>query len=458
MDGDGYADSWAGVMSYYGELFRFALSDVNIGRERYMLVAAAGNEGPHIDAGFGGPIAAAATEIGGRYLIAESMDVNNAASDFSCVGGSVSAPGSCVRSTECDNSQNYDGGGCIAAGQEVDWVDESEPRWATASGTSFSAPFVTGLIAALWLLEPDLTVEEMRTLITSPETTVATTGPTQPRIDAFAAAMHIDVLMENQDLQRALVDVDDGTTDGALRTYESEEAGEIPMYNHDAAYIDEETYRPRVLGNGLVNMADFRALRDALLYLENQDGTQLDGGEGHSFWDLNRNGVIETREREGTFPRFDFNGDGLLSRTAVPRDRGFLVPARFADSTDLAVLQGVWPSDPEQTEGITVVQLDTLLDSGDVEIHADELFEVGADLIAITITGESFDPIARTLNAEDLCRSDFDEEPCIVATLPAGEEVTIHGIGHLEGEPLNSGIDVVVNLERGQHERVDICA
>jgi len=60
------------------------------------------------------------------------------------------------------------------------------------SGTSYAAPHVTGLITCLWCLEPLLTYDQVRSLVTDDNYTVNTEGGTRPRIDAFAAAIEKD--------------------------------------------------------------------------------------------------------------------------------------------------------------------------------------------------------------------------------------------------------------------------
>jgi subtilisin family serine protease len=390
-------DTWAQVVARYGRLYNQVVNGFKLlgGRSDFFIVASAGNAGAAYNAVDNSPIANAAIQFGGHFLAVESIHWNNSASIFSDVGGSVSAPGECVRSTETnritydtDNDGNpdvvsnfddeddtngdgvpdgngiadclsdynpltpliidppanwndwWDGGG--AAGAAVDQL------YATLSGTSFAAPHVTGLISAIWKLQPNLAVNEVRTLITDAAYTVPTAGGTKPHIDAFAAAMGIDVITidANKTMQRALVDVDDGTRDGNTRVDPDTNAPDSSFYTIDG-----------LRGDGRVNMRDFRTLRDAFLQacLEDADlnatghqhdadcppdttgdgipdAIMLDGANAHKKKDLNEDGCANGVPAEvGTlgcnnppppleniYPRFDFNGDGRVNNRRAP--------------------------------------------------------------------------------------------------------------------------------------------
>ena len=73
-------------------------------------------------------------------------------------------------------------------------------------------------------------------------------------------------------------------------------------------------------------------------------------------------GWIKVARCESIYARFDFNGDGLISREARVEFNGSLL-------TDLEVLMGVWGSEPSaDTEGWRAQDLLTLLDSADVHL------------------------------------------------------------------------------------------
>src|SRR6185295_6520444 len=125
--------------------------------------------------------------------------------------GSVSAPGGCNRSTELNNGRNLDFPNCPAN-------DANDPNYATTlSGTSIATPHAAALAAYLWCLDPGLSPDQVREALTSSGNCVPVpAGPAggaagRERIDAFAAVMDIDRLRGNKNLQRALVDVDDGS-------------------------------------------------------------------------------------------------------------------------------------------------------------------------------------------------------------------------------------------------------
>lgn len=261
-------------------------------------------------------------------------------SDFSNVGGNVSAPGGRILSTVGNNVPDPQ----IApyhAGHGPFY-----PNYETESGTSMAAPQVTGLIGYLLTLDPTLSAAEIRTLITDPaytRTTVlrnneqplpAGVASPAPMIDAFASVMAIDLVHGNKAVQKALVDVDDGTRDGNLRVDPLEEEDVFDVFTSDHRR-----------GDGRITMRDFRAWRDAYLQVHAGDfanslGVLLDGQRDHVKKDLNFDGSVSFTDVDGTvvtapafpghpvdvpvptdssnapsenaYPRYDFNGDGTL--------------------------------------------------------------------------------------------------------------------------------------------------
>ena len=278
-------------------------------------------------------------------------------SDFSNVGGHLSAPGGRILSTVLNG------------------------RYDTYDGTSMAAPHVTGLVGYLWALEPSLTVEELGHLLRKTARPVlpelsGRTGPEgeepAPLVDAFAAALALDTLRPGRPVQRALVDVDDCTSDGNFRVDRS--GRPVPGLCPDG-----------LRGDGAVDMADFRAFRDALLALEGKGA--LDGPPDHPKRDLNGDGCVYgadagCRYPEGVYPRFDFNGDGLLSRDAKAPFKGQML-------TDLEVLMGVWGLGAgADTEGWRAEDLPKLLDSVDLHLDLKELFErEGVERVVVRVTG-----------------------------------------------------------------------
>jgi subtilisin family serine protease len=273
-------------------------------------------------------------------------------SDFSNVGGHVSAPGSDILSTVGSNLRD-------------DWGRVLQD-YETLGGTSMATPLVAGLISYLASIDPTLTPEELRTLVTEPNWTTpvaAEDGANLPdeinaparMVDAFAAVTGIDTVQNNLNIQRALADVDDGTRDGNLRTAVCDDAGYTNPPDPDPDDIDTPDHRR---GDGKITMKDFRAWRDAWLA---QNSTafplpvQLDGGTYHFKRDYNFDGAIHTVGNNGQpanpphpvdipspttlnniiseerYSRYDLNGDGEIAdwaATSPYRVQAFMEGAR----------------------------------------------------------------------------------------------------------------------------------
>jgi len=336
-------------------------------------------------------------------------------SDFSNVGGHLSAPGGRVMSTVLNGK--YD----------------------TFDGTSMAAPHVTGLIGYLLAFDPTLTVEEIKQLLFETSRPVAgevggKRGPegetAAPRVDGFAAALAIDSIRPGDPVQRALVDVDDCTLDGNPR---------LDREGQPVTSLCPDGLR----GDGNIDMRDFRAFRDALLYSEGLQ-RNLDGAADHPKKDLNGDGCVHEADPgacpypESLYPRFDFNGDGIISRSARAPFKGGLL-------TDLEVLMAVWGRGPgADTEGWRAEDLPRLLESADLHLDLSGLFERwGLDQVIITTSRAP----------ERLVRS---EAPELVVTVPAYEPITVRVQG-MEGDhvrveqcaelkPLEPGQDLWVEL------------
>jgi subtilisin family serine protease len=345
-----------------------------------LFVAAAGNDSPkrfnyptEIHAQWASPLNWAALapdfELDGELfkraeniLVIESFDAilpgeqNYRKSDFSNVGGHFSAPGGRILSTVL--REKYD----------------------TLDGTSMAAPHVTGLVSYLVAFDPTLTISEIKELLQrsaraiEPES-AGGRGPNgegpAPRIDAFSALIALDSLRSDRPVQRALVDVDDCTPDGNLR---------VDAHGRTIEVLCLDGLR----GDGNIDMRDFRAFRDALLYAEGKL-KNLDGAPNHPKKDLNGDGCVHDADPktcpipENAYARFDFNGDGLISREMRSEFNGSLL-------TDLEVLIGVWGSGPSpDTEGWQAHDLLELLDSADVHV---DLTSLGSfEQLEISVSG-----------------------------------------------------------------------
>lgn len=244
-----------------------------------------------------------------------------------------------------------------------------------------AAPHVTGLVGYLLAFDPGLTVSEIKELLQKsakpiePESSGGRGGENPAlRIDAFSALIALDSLRPGRPVQRALVDVDDCTPDGNLRV--------------DAQGRETENFcADGMRGDGNVDMRDFRAFRDALLYAEGKL-KNLDGAPGHRKKDLNGDGCVYDADpkvcptSENVYPRFDFNGDGQVSRDSKAEFNGLLL-------TDLEVLMRVWSSGPSaDTESWHAQNLLSLLDSADVHIDLKTAFgDQKLDQIRLIVAG-----------------------------------------------------------------------
>lgn len=266
---------------------------------------------------------------------------------FSNRGGQVSAPGVDVLSAISDPAN----------------PDVPSTLFNLLSGTSMAAPAVSGLASFLASVEPRLTNDELVQAITRSAEPVAGAAPV---IDAFAAVLAIDVALGNQRVLRSLLDVDDGTEDGNTRTQPF--LGTVVLGDSGGAFGPK--------GDGRVDLRDFRRFRDALLLVEAGATTRLNGPVTHPKRDLNLDGLVESPEKENVFPRYDFNGDGQLSRTATAHVGGVIDDTL----TDLQVLMHLFAD-----VDVDVAELPDLVDSADVHINGSDSLGVG-DIAAIELT------------------------------------------------------------------------
>jgi hypothetical protein len=239
---------------------------------------------------------------------------------FSGSGGTLSAPGADMGLlTSCT------GAGCSsqAAG------------FKHGNGTSFAAPLVSGILAHMLAFAPDTTAQELRAAVMG--NLRSGTGGAAGGVDAFAAMLALD------GAPAALMDVDDGTPQGV-----------------DVA----ELFDAR--GDGKVDMADFRRVRDALLW---DAGLRdyLFAGLGTDKRDHNRDGRLADATPE-VLSRFDFNGDADLT------------------AADLAALGGEAWQDPD-VPGSALSGLEL---SGDLTIDATALWEAGITEVSLSAAGTPY--------------------------------------------------------------------
>lgn len=300
-----------------------------------VIVAAAGNESAAglQQARYASPFANAALEHQvAAIIVVEAAELQPGGTyrraAFSNVGGHVSAPGADILSTGAGNG------------------------YFSESGTSMAAPHVTGLVGFLYALDPalprpTLTTNPIRGLLIRTARAVVS-GGASPLVDAWAAALELDRDNGNTRVLRMLLDIDDGTKDGNQRTTST-----------GAPFTDDLDRSDAPRAGSAIDMADFRRWRDWLLQLEAPPGLRLDGGE-HLKKDLNLDSQVQNPAGENRYPRGDFNGDGVLSRTARHPVPGVL---NGQPLTDLEVLQHLFV-DPDYR----AADLPDLILSGDAEL------------------------------------------------------------------------------------------
>lgn len=322
---DGTGNLWSDWVDDLGEVWAcsFENLNLNIATPNYLVVAAAGNGAPAVDASYGN----ASSNIAGR------PDLSSRVPQFLTVEN--------VLETGVTSSRSYfDRSGlsaAVSAGGTDVTVLRATGSFATESGTSYSAPLVAGIASFLWTLEPTLTTEEVKALLrgdmTSQEMQSAAGAPRAPLVDGFAAALGIDRLRGNKALHRALVDVDDGTADGNLREV-------VLSFSKDPDQIHTPDGRR---GDGTVNMKDFRVFRDAFLHSIGVTD-HLDGPPTHFKRDLNFDGLVFDQPVspghpapysiasqsgdslvESFYSRYDYNGNGFLD--AENQSFGLSTPA-----------------------------------------------------------------------------------------------------------------------------------
>jgi hypothetical protein len=307
-------------------------------------------------------------------------------------------------------------------------VDGHFPAGATLStyqlksGTSMAAPHVTGLIAYLCAVDPDLSIGDIITVLQNSSRPFGAPGVGvvgAPVVDAFEAVMQIDELnagdpAKRKWIKKALLNIDDGTVDGNDRLVEGDAHGST----------DAGGFTPDFM---TIDMSDFRRFRDADLQVNGRD--HFNGPVDSPKKDLNGDGFVETPAEENVYPRVDFDGDGWLT------------------DDDLAVMADVelWDDDVVDDAGLTdeelLNRLAELRLSADIKLDADDLFanaEYDIDNIRITARvrqDNAWIYEARvTLTDEDIDGPEGDERRVI--TLPASLGTVVRSI-YIDGKAYN---------------------
>jgi hypothetical protein len=312
------------------------------GADLPVITASAGNDSGQ-PARYASPLANAALEHGAaNIIVVEATDVTDSRASFSNTGGHLSAPGASVLLASTPHTHTSPGGATISHGNPYEME----------SGTSFASPMVAGLVSYLYTLSPGLpapTLSDNPVLDLLVNTGQGLTG-VPPRINAFSAAMDVDRVEGGDRVLRMLVDMDDGSPDGNLRLDPETGAVQTGMdMDGDGG-----------LGDGAIDMSDFRVWRDAFLLVSQQAGLSLDGDPTHPKKDLNRNGTWDPLNDDLYFPRADLNGDGVVD----PAAKQFVPGVIGGDATDLEVLGKLF-GDPHYN----VSELPGLRISADISIN-----------------------------------------------------------------------------------------
>jgi len=334
----------------------------------------------------------------------------------------------------------------------------------TTFGTSIAAPHVTGVAGFLLALNPSLSPEGVRNTILATART-DTLGGATPRLDAYSAVADGLGTGAVLDWRRAMVDVNDMSADGNRRVELNR--GDVEGANDltGSAVQDPLTKEPyRTDGHGEIDMRDFRRFRDAWLQVCTDMGAagetlpagcplsadiKLNGPSTHAKKDLNFDGCVfvsvlppgdndpqRCQTRETYYPRFDFNADGSLTS---------------GDLEALKALFGTSPSGPADTEGRTTTELDQLMISGDLEIHAEGMFsEPGVTEVDLTIRSDSGDIKTRKLAPG----AGFLIATTQVSSTGSTVEVSASATG-ADG-PVQA-LPKQVALAPGQDRRIDLC-
>jgi hypothetical protein len=159
-----------------------------------------------------------------------------------------------------------------------------------------------------------------------------------------------------------MLDIDDGTPDGNQRV----DYSDPPYFGDYDPFDNKDPDEDGGMGDGKIDMSDFRRWRDWFLQIEDDPGLKLDGSLAHDKFDINNNGEVEEPEKEGIYPRGDFNGDGVLSDEA----KAFVPGALGGEFTDIEVLKALF-DDPDYAPE----ELDTLVLSVDLQVDGSALFE-----------------------------------------------------------------------------------
>ena len=283
--------------------------------------------------------------------------------------------------------------------------------YAEFSGTSMAAPHVSGLVAWLLSVDPELTTAQVLECLRQTSRGGGGGGGAAPAIDAFAAMVYIDSIRaadpgKRKWVQKALVNIDDGSLDGNDRLVTADAHG--------------SGIAPPAAPTWRIDMADFRRFRDALLQVQAR-GAFLDGPLDSLKRDLNGDRLIQAPTLENVYPRVDFNGDGV------------------ATADDLAVMADpdLWNDAQIDDSGMSaaalLAELTDLIDSGDLKLDPGTLFAGGGiDRIHVTAKVTLGGGVTRTWQMDILPEHVAGAAGDLrrVLTVPSGKPVRILAAGY----------------------------
>lgn len=321
------------------------------------------------------------------------------------------------------------------------------------TGTSMAAAHVTGLVGYLYTLHPGLPRPSTRgndvaALLTA---SAVIAWDASPRVDAWATALNIDRFLAGRVLYM-LLDIDDGTPDGNER-----------VKRNGSLNTNQDNDGDGGIGDGAIDMRDFRRWRDWLLQVRYPNSQRLNGGRYHPKKDIDGDGWVRwPSAEENVYPRGDFNGDGRLSRDDVNEVPG------LGELTDLEVFQLLFEDGWGQPL-VDASELRDLIKSGDLEVDARKcLSQPDVDLVYswLRAAGTVFPNIAGRFHfSKKHCpigRYGFwwplDCGPVRVLTAPVGDYEAGAELYDKDGMLLEVYEGKYISLGLGSDERWDPCA
>jgi hypothetical protein len=226
--------------------------------------------------------------------------------------------------------------------------------------------------------------------------------------------------------------------------------------------------RYRTAPDGVIDMRDFRRFRDARTQICLELGLQtcsdlrealLDGPVDHPKKDLNFDRCFTAQDPdcppEGYLPRFDFNGDGIVStegRRVVPlRSDGSPAdePSEATSMTDLEVMMALFDPDPAKTEGYTRDDLPRLMNSVDLQLFADQLFEQGAADVTVAFRNQG--------TGQLLPERRIPAGGHILYTVPADQTLEMLAFAQIAGETVPADPQVFRSTQAGLDTSLGLC-